>query len=65
MGNITLVVKEEEEEVEDASNICMQTNPVKLEEFGEYVAEMHTKNNQGFVKQFQVNSVHNYMQLLS
>ena len=56
MGNITLGVKEEEEEDESATNICLETNPVKVEEFGEYVAEMHTKNNQGFVKQFQVNT---------
>lgn len=57
-GNITLVVKEEEEEeeVEDVSNICLETHAVKVEEFGEYVADMHTKNNQGFVKQFQVNT---------
>ena len=33
----------------------IRSNPVKRENFGEYVARMHALNNKGFINQFQVN----------
>ena len=53
-GNITLEVKEAEEEVEGKEEKSEDSHPVKVDMLGEYVAEMHASNNHGFVAQFQV-----------
>ena len=53
-GNITLEVKEAEEEVEGKEEKSEDSHPVKVDMLGEYVAEMHASNNRGFVAQFQV-----------
>jgi hypothetical protein len=54
-GLITLEVKEEEEEVEQ-ERTSVESHPVKVDMFGEHVAEMHASNNSSFVAQFQVSN---------
>ena len=62
-GQITLTVKdeekrreggEEEDKEEEKEATVQDSEKVELERFGEYVAEMHAKNNDGFELQFQV-----------
>ena len=59
-GSLSLVVRDEEEEERDRGNSSTESRAVRLEELGDYVAEMHGKNNHGFVLQFQVVK-HNYL----
>lgn len=53
-GSLSLLVAEEEEEQDDKDKTRLESHSVKVEEFGEYVAQMHAKNNNGFFNQFQV-----------
>ena len=54
-GHVTLVVTEEEGEIlEETDKTTLKSKPIKVEEFGEYVAKMHTSSNAGFIAQFQV-----------
>ena len=50
---MNLVVKEEGAKEEEEAN-SLESNPIKLDDFGEYVCEMHANNNTGFLLQFQV-----------
>ncbi len=45
---------EEEDKEEEKEATVQDSEKVELERFGEYVAEMHAKNNDGFELQFQV-----------
>lgn len=53
-GSLSLVVKEEEDVSDGKEDSSLETQAVKVDNFGEYVAEMHSKNNTGFISQFQV-----------
>lgn len=59
-GHINLTVQKSIDERRNIGenahkNEHIRTNPVKREEYGEYVARMHALNNKGFINQFQVN----------
>ena len=64
-GNIVLEVMEEEVEEAEEEKVTMGSHSVPVREFGDYVAEMHAKNNIGFVTQFQVSTQppHHYLSL--
>ena len=53
-GTMSLVVKDEQEEIEEKESTKLETKTVEVAELGEYVAGMHSKNNSGFIAQFQV-----------
>ena len=53
-GCVALVVHEGKEEDEANLEQDFESNPVTEEEFGEYVASLHSCNNSTFVLQYEV-----------
>ena len=53
-GCVALVVHDEEGEDEANLEQDFESNPVTQEEFGEYVASLHSCNNSTFVLQYEV-----------
>lgn len=53
-GSQNLVVKDEEDDSDRKDDPSPVTQAIKVDDFGEYVADMHSKNNSGFISQFQV-----------
>ena len=51
---VALVVHEEEEEDEMNLRQNFESNPVTQQEFGEYVASLHSCNGSTFILQFEV-----------
>ena len=51
---MALVVYKEEREDEMNLEQNFKSNPVAQEEFGEYVASLHSNNNSTFVLQYEV-----------
>ena len=54
-GSVALVVHKGEGEEDDLDlRRDFESNPVTQEEFGEYVASLHSCNNSTFILQFEV-----------
>ena len=54
-GSMTLVVQEGEGEHDLDPKTNFESNEVKQADFGEYVASLHSCNNNTFILQYQVN----------
>ena len=63
-GNTKLIVQgdDDDDAEEGGSAPKLESNPVQVEVFGEYVAGLHANSNAGFVVQYQV-SVHGSQQV--
>ena len=55
-GNVTLVVQSEEEET---GLDRVDSKPVQLADFGEYLSGKHSTNNAGFICEFHVSEISN------
>ena len=57
-GAVTLSVLDEDGESENKKKLDFETRPMVVDEFGEYVASLHSCNNNTFLLQYQVCIIH-------
>ena len=54
-GNTKLIVHADDDDAEEGGSAPkLESNPVQVEVFGEYVAGLHANSNAGFIVQYQV-----------
>ena len=51
---MTLTVLDEDGESENKKKLDLETRPIAIDEFGEYVARLHSCNNNTFILEYQV-----------
>ena len=62
-GNTKLIVHADDDDAEEGGSAPkLESNPVQVEVFGEYVAGLHANSNAGFIVQYQV-SQHDIQQV--
>ena len=53
-GFVMLIVNDEDEESGNKKKLDFESQPMLVDEFGEYVSSLHSCNNNTFILQYQV-----------